>query len=668
MNPNQLPSSHRLDKIEESAAQIENAINKVEDVKIDLIAVAFVPGTDEGSIIDGLDAGLELLSSPAVELLAEQYTRLIKLDASQTEPVLEALLKEEKVQWAGPVVALHERSFAYLTHELIVQIDDPADTGRVLDRTSELGYERLRRIPYVTPVTYHLRAKHDRHPGRRLFAHARELMAIEGVVAEPNLAGTAEPDVAPGRKLSPELWDRKKIQTEAAWELLETNGKPGHDDPDVVLAVVDGSLDKTHPGLRKYQRKDFRHLTGDGTVHHLFEGGAKGHGMRVAGVAAAAGEDNGVLGVAPECSVLGLFYPATELDVLDMYLWAAGIDPESPRKGFPELPRRSAHVVVTSVRFGFSRKIPMSRPAAATFDLIASKGRGDKGCLLFFSAGNSSADTSVDNPWATHEKNFGIAASTLGAGKREVRAAYSNYRGVELCAPSSENLRGHPSGLKRGTLSLAITGLGNRSGTRTKAAQSGGNYTDAFGGTSSAAPLAAGVAALVLTARPELTRDEVCGILRDSAVEIDSAAKGQETVWRDDQGREAKRSRERVQSWAYGFGRVDAKGAVQAALGFNRSKSTARTVTKTGSAKASPLGAGLDWASVSLILGLYHLVLFAILLWAWPCGDSDCLAWASLVLGAYHLIVFAVLKPLRRWFKDTPDDEDPAADQGDPRG
>ncbi len=671
MNPQQHPMSDRLSLIEESAIQIEKAINAVpwEDaIKSDLIAVAFVPGVkDIPSIVGDVEGtGIELDLIPFADSGAEDLTRLIKLSAEKTPEALRRFLKQEQVQWAGPVVAMHERTFAYLTHELILQIDDGADTASALALASELGFEQLRRIPYATPATYHLRAKDDQHPGRGLLDHARRLMEIPGVLAEPNLAGIAEPDVANRPELSSELWDRKQIRTEAAWKLLSEAGKPGHQAQDVVLAVVDGSLGDGHPALRDYKRYDFRYFSDQ--VHHLFEGNALGHGMRVAGVAAANGEGDGVMGVAPDCSVIGLFYPATELDVVDMYLWAAGIDPESPRKNFPELPRRSADVVITSVRFGFSRRLPILRPTAAAFDLIAREGRGGKGSLLFFSAGNSNADTSVDNPWAAYESNFGIAASTLD-GKRELRATYSNYRGVELCAPSSESLRHPRSGIKRGILSLALAGKGNRKRAGTTPSDATDNYTDAFGGTSSAAPLAAGVAALVLTARPELKHGDVREILRGTAIGIDTSAKGAKTVWRDEKGQPAKRRSDRIQSWGYGFGRVDAKAAVKEALVYRPSSGSKRSVSKSGRSRASSGAPGI--ASFSLVLGLYHLILCAALFWLWPgdatqCSDSKYLAWISLVLGLYHLVVWAVLEPLRRWFKDSPDDEDPDLMDPDP--
>jgi subtilisin family serine protease len=74
-----------------------------------------------------------------------------------------------------------------------------------------------------------------------------------------------------------------------------------------------------------------------------------------------------------------------------------------------------------------------------------------------------------------------------------------------------------------------------------------GLYTNDFGGTSSATPLAAGVAALVLSVNPKLNRDDLRGIMRATADKIGSGydAGGHSTD--------------------FGYGRVNAQRAVTAA-------------------------------------------------------------------------------------------------------
>jgi len=132
---------------------------------------------------------------------------------------------------------------------------------------------------------------------------------------------------------------------------------------------------------------------------------------------------------------------------------------------------------------------------------------------------------------ATH----GFLSICVGASNsRDERSSYSNF-GPELtlCAPSS----GSPG---RRILTT------DRRGTRGYMA---GDYTDSFGGTSSSTPLAAGLAALILTVNSELTAEKVKQIMMETADKIDQA----NGDYVDGQ------------SPKYGHGRINAYNAVQRA-------------------------------------------------------------------------------------------------------
>ena len=97
------------------------------------------------------------------------------------------------------------------------------------------------------------------------------------------------------------------------------------------------------------------------------------------------------------------------------------------------------------------------------------------------------------------------------------------------------------------TSDVSVGGRGFNLGDAAKGAADG-LYTNDFSGTSAATPLAAGVAALVLSAKSTLSRAEVRGILETTADKIGPKssynAKGH--------------------SNQYGFGRVNAAAAVEA--------------------------------------------------------------------------------------------------------
>ncbi|WP_119268996.1 S8 family serine peptidase [Taklimakanibacter deserti] len=95
------------------------------------------------------------------------------------------------------------------------------------------------------------------------------------------------------------------------------------------------------------------------------------------------------------------------------------------------------------------------------------------------------------------------------------------------------------------------------------------NHRNNFGGTSSATPLCAGAAALVLSANPALTYIEARQILRDTAVKFDLANTDPVGQWLDANGNPSVGSGQPpVRSGWYGYGRVNAGAAVDAAIMF----------------------------------------------------------------------------------------------------
>ena len=66
-----------------------------------------------------------------------------------------------------------------------------------------------------------------------------------------------------------------------------------------------------------------------------------------------------------------------------------------------------------------------------TFDRLTDDGRGGRGVLLFFSAGNDNVDldTTIRRPWSMYDRCFGVAASTLANdGTTEIKASLQQFR------------------------------------------------------------------------------------------------------------------------------------------------------------------------------------------------------------------------------------------------
>ena len=279
--------------------------------------------------------------------------------------------------------------------------------------------------------------------------------APEVVWSEPNLAATVELDaVIPDDFLFPEQWDHRLINTPDAWQALRNlDAGRTFGDPDLVVAVVDSGIDDTHPELsgnvqsgnaKQVALFDFANM-----VPNMSNLGGADHGTACASAAVGNTNNNsvvfgigeGIAGVAGDCRVIGILRRGgTEARYAEMYLWAAGFDPGSTTPGFPAQLARGADVITNS--FGFSINSQISGLMSDTFDLLTDDGRGGRGVLLFFSAGNDNVDldTTFRRPWSMYDRCFGVAASTLANdGVTEIKAGYSNFgTTVDWCAPSND--------------------------------------------------------------------------------------------------------------------------------------------------------------------------------------------------------------------------------------
>jgi len=560
---------------------------------------------------------------------------------------LERAEAEPDTEWAGAVLRVDDEGISFLTREVVLRV---ATEAEVADLAARHGFEVVRQLPQVRGG-FVLRSQ---EPASYALLDRIEALVGEASVewCEPSIVTTAQLDaVRPSQFLWPGAWDRQLVAVDHAWTLLERAGVMPFGSPDVLIAIVDQGI-ASDAGLAVHP--DFAGVVSDGRpkLAEVFDfhrmkpdnDAIQGnHGVGVAGIATGnatrrnAGQiAPGVPGAAPNCRLMSLIFPRSEVDQLDMYLWAAGFEPGSTKPGFPEPLARGADVFSTSIGFGVGA--PISQLASDTLEFIARNGRGGRGCPMFFSAGNAGSDFTTYRPWAAHAETLGVGASSLDDdGVTEVRARYSGHGPLTLCAPSHDrypaahnpprayatwscdlpgrgDLIGHPdvtttlsepahAGVRRlsvaevagfvegsrllvgrpgarGTEVATIDevdsvtstisvrpGLTNNHMRGAPIASGDNDYRTNFGGTSSATPLCAGVAALVLSANPELGRDDVEEILCDTAEKIDLANSDPVGQWRDATGAPTRLSgKAPVRSDWYGYGRIDAVAAVSRAL------------------------------------------------------------------------------------------------------
>ncbi|HEV3122372.1 MAG TPA: S8 family serine peptidase, partial [Isosphaeraceae bacterium] len=317
-----------------------------------------------------------------------------------------------------------------------------------------------------------------------------------------------------------------------AWKLIHGGNAS------VVIAIIDDGVDLHHPDLRAniwsnpnsvapdLHGRNFYDGSFDPSPHYFLPPyyhleGNDIHGTPCAGVAAAVGNNRkGVTGIAFRCRILAVK--------------VFGADGLAPNDRVADGIRYAAqHAAV--ICCGWTA--PASNPdLEAAIQESVQSGREGKGTLVFCASGNGDAPGKGMNRLAfpaSHALALAVGASN-DLGKR---SRYSNYgKGLEFVAPSSDVAR----------QGITTTDVARKN----RGYSVGDSYTDEFGGTSSAAALAAGIAALVVSANPELSWHQVREILRATADKIDKAAGNYQKGW----------------SEQYGYGRLNAGKAVAAAV------------------------------------------------------------------------------------------------------
>lgn len=321
-----------------------------------------------------------------------------------------------------------------------------------------------------------------------------------------------------------------------AWALgLTGNG--------AVIGVVDDGVETAHPDLAPNFRTDLSWDVVDGNSDPNPGQARDGHGTSVAGIAAARDEGTCGVGAAYRAGIAGLRMFITNAD--------GQFNTPDAQKAVIMSHRQDAIDIYNN---SWGPSVPYDGPGStlqAAFNQGLSTGRGGLGNIFIFSAGNKREEGDNVN-YDGYSNRRGIIA--VGAiGHQGVRASYSEPgTAMFVTAPSSGN--------GRGTTSTNYRAKGE------------GNCTDAFGGTSSAAPLVAGVVALLLEARPDLTWRDVQHLLAETAVPPEP----------DDPAWQVNGAGYRVNP-KFGFGRVDA-GALTALAPLWEAVPAATSVTYSGPA------------------------------------------------------------------------------------
>lgn len=322
-----------------------------------------------------------------------------------------------------------------------------------------------------------------------LFVHRRA--AAPYVPNDPSFAGQ---------------WYFDNLQMSEAWGLERG-------DASVSIVVVDTGCDLAHPDLdaKLDQGRDVADGDDDPSCDPTEEGAA--HGTSCAGIVAAETDNaEGIAGACPECRLrcVRLLTETAEPLSADVEAFQFALDVDA---------------AVVSNSWGYTTSIPAPQAVADAVNNLFVNGRGGKGALVIFAAGNDDRLIEDDELEAV-EGVFAVGAIT----QFDEGTQYTNYGNcLDVVAYT-------------GTLTTDISGSeGNDPG----------DYTSSFGGTSSACPVVAGISGLLASAGTEHTASELYQVMVDTAKPAPFAVP-------DDDGHDP----------VYGFGIIQPVEALEAVLGI----------------------------------------------------------------------------------------------------
>lgn len=444
-----------------------------------------------------------------------------------------------------PPVAFREKKTNLLRvvyREIVVRFKPDASQKQRQSILKDRGF-KVRRTNLYIPDQVIVYDPSRKHSGDKLLELANQWAELDEVVfSAPNFVSQFVRHAPPS--IRREEWHLRNtgangskkgedVNILGAWKT--TTGKR-----EIVVAILDDGVDVDHPNLKP---RIFRNpdpnapdtigrdffLPVDDPDHFnprpkRFQApfdqmrGNDIHGTCCAGVAAAAGLNKGSVGAASKCRILPV-----------KIFHADDLAPDENVANAIRYAAQHADIISCSWSGGVSTDLQLALADVG-------QGRNGRGVAVFCAAGNENGSP-VGFP-ASDENAIAVGASTDQAR----RASYSNV-GPQLAfvAPSSGG---------RQAIFTTDVSLSNRGFNLGLEDQGGkdGLHTNSFGGTSSATPLAAGIAALVLSAQPNLSRTELFEVLVQSADKIGSGY--------DANGH----------SNNFGFGRLNAGRAVAAAL------------------------------------------------------------------------------------------------------
>lgn len=451
--------------------------------------------------------------------------------------------KEAAIRFAGRVLKDSKTNEPVIyTENFFVKFNDDITTSRCEQILEEANLGIKEQLLFAENAYF---AQAAEGTGLKIFDIAAQLLSLPEVeCCHPELVRQKK-----HRAIFSEQWYLKPleigntlinqhIEAALAWQQTKGDG--------ITIAIIDDGVDQNH---EEFVGKIVAPID---TILNQEDGNPKrpseNHGTACAGIACAAG-NHGASGVAPQAALMPIRSGGLgSLAEAKAFWWAAeyGADVISCSWGPMDGPWWDSEDPRHFIPF------PLPDSTRMAIDHAIEKGRGGKGCIITWAAGNGNESVDLDG-YASYDKVIAVAASN----DRGERSYYSDYgQAIWCCFPSSDVDSGfvpvpRPQPLTPGIWTTDRSGQVGYNAGRKSRGDIKGNYTNDFGGTSASCPGVAGVVALMLGVNPALNWQEVKAIIKHSCDKIDEEFGNYDT---------------NGHSPFYGYGKINAAKAVTNAL------------------------------------------------------------------------------------------------------
>ena len=507
----------------------------------DLVAVRTKNSRDLDTAVISEKGKKALLSLKLVAEFPEADISVFRTKAAAKDKIAarnkvkSVLRKEPELRFVGKVLVEEDgKTVVLYTENIFIKFHDDITADRCEAILSD-NHLKIKQKTGFAENSYFVSAPED--TGLRIFGIAESLLQMKEVeLCHPELIRKRGL-----KKIDPRQWHLMATTIGGVRIDEGVSADMAHKftlGENVTIALIDDGFDIDHAEFNSPGKVVHSRDIASNSNNPRPQNGWDNHGTACAGVALAGGRE--ASGVAPLARLMPVRLSSSlgSIAEANAFLWAAdhGADIIScswgPEDGNWSDPADPVHTTLVD--------LPDSTRLA--IDYAVAKGRGGRGCVITFAAGNGNEDCRFDG-YASCQKVMAVAACNDN-GKRCI---YSDYGKEIWCSFPSSDLGyepfEHPEPRTPGLFTTDRTG---KSGYNPE-----GDYTDCFGGTSGSCPGVAGTAALILSVNPGLTWKQVKQLIRDSCDKIDTEGGNY-----DPDGH----------SIFYGFGRVNAEKAVIMAL------------------------------------------------------------------------------------------------------